>query len=259
MELLVLGCDGSHPGPGGAGSGYLMVAGGTRILFDCGPGVLGRLLAWLAVESLDAVVISHEHPDHRSDLDSLGLASLYRRGGSRLRLFGPPGLDRLAYPPTRDAFAWQTVEDGDRVTVGEVDLAFSQTDHGPPTLAVRADWGAESFAYSADTGPGWSFEALGAGINLGLCEATWTKETEGRGHLTGRQAGEMARAAGVERLLITHRAPGTDPNAVFREASDAFGAETLLAKDLSWYLLVDRGGGHEQAQRAEREDGGFAR
>jgi ribonuclease BN (tRNA processing enzyme) len=79
-------------------------------------------------------------------------------------------------------------------------------------------------AYSADSGPGWSVEELGTGIGTFLCEATYTQEREGSFlHLSGRQAGSMARAAGVRRLILTHRWPTVAADDVRREAELAFG------------------------------------
>jgi ribonuclease BN (tRNA processing enzyme) len=53
-------------------------------------------------------------------------------------------------------------------------------------------------------------------------------------HLSGRQAGEGARQAKAERLVLTHLWPRVDPAVVVEEGSDAFGgAATLAAIDLT--------------------------
>jgi ribonuclease BN (tRNA processing enzyme) len=110
------------------------------------------------------------------------------------------------------------------LTIGSLQARFVATDHGPPTVAVGLEHGDASLAYSADTGPGWSVEELGSGIGTFLCEATYTQESEGSlQHLSGRQAGAMARAAGVARLILTHRWPTVSADTVRREAEAAFG------------------------------------
>ena len=79
-------------------------------------------------------------------------------------------------------------------------------------------------AYSADSGPGWSVEELGSDIGTFLCEATYTEQWEGSLlHLSGREAGVMAAAAGVGRLILTHRWPTVAADEVRREAEIAFG------------------------------------
>ena len=108
--------------------------------------------------------------------------------------------------------------------IGPLSLSFSRTDHPPVTFAVRVEGAGRVLGYSADTGPEWSFKAFGPEIDLALCEATYTQEHEGTaGHMSGRQAGQSAREAGVHRLIITHHSPVVSPEAVYLEALTAFG------------------------------------
>src|SRR5512140_641038 len=68
VKLTVVGCSPAWPNPGSAHSGYLLEAGGRRLLLDCGPGVLARLRADEGWPRIDAIVISHFHLDHYGDL-----------------------------------------------------------------------------------------------------------------------------------------------------------------------------------------------
>ena len=97
---------------------------------------------------------------------------------------------------------------------------------------MRVDYGDASFAYSADTGPGWSFSALGDRLDLALCEATYATDAEAEGvlHLSAQQAGAMAREAGVRRLVLTHLHPGADPEVHRRHAEQAFGGPVSIAQ-----------------------------
>jgi len=131
---------------------------------------------------------------------------------------------RRADPERTPLLEWHDVTDGSRAGVGEVSCAFHRTDHADETLAVRVDGGGRALGYSADTGPDWSPDVLGSGLDLLLCEATYTAEHEGTaGHLSGRQAGAAARAAGAQRLVLTHRWPTVTARAVAEEAEAAFG------------------------------------
>jgi ribonuclease BN (tRNA processing enzyme) len=228
LTLTVLGCDGSHAGAGGAASGYLVRswATGTSVWLDAGPGTFANLQRFCDPRTLDAIVLSHEHPDHCSDLVSLVAAAKYTLGWPRdpVPVLAAPGVETLLDKQAEGILAWRTVGDGEGADIGGLRLRFSRTDHGPVTLAVRLESDGSTLGYSADSGPGWSLDALGTGLDLALCEATYTKDHEGTAqHMSGRQAGASARAAGARRLVVTHRWPTI--------AADALGAETRAAFD----------------------------
>jgi len=235
VELTVLGACGSYAGPAcGACSGYLVRAGGAAIWLDCGNGSFANLQRHLAVEDLTAVVITHQHPDHCVDLYSLHVLVTYGLERRGLPVYAPQGLEQhlgtLVNGDWGDGLAWTGLADGDEVPIGEATLRFSRTDHPPPTLAVEVTAGGRRLVYTADTGPGWSVDAFGPGADLVLSEATFQRDGEGKpGHLSARQAGEAARAAGARRLVLTHIWPGLDPAASAVEGSDAFGQEVTLA------------------------------
>jgi len=234
----VLGCDGSWPGPDGAGSGYLVRAGETSILLDAGPGTFANLQRWGDPASIAAVVLTHEHPDHWTDLESFGVWAGYGPGRTRfaepgtrpLAVYAPPGLRQWSHLAEADWLEWHELSPSMVLTIGELEARFVATDHGPPTLAVGLFHEDASLAYSADSGPGWTVAELGDPIGTFLCEATFTQEREGTfQHLSGRQAGAMAQAAGVGRLILTHRWPTVSADAVRREAELAFGRDVAQA------------------------------
>lgn len=87
MELVVLGCQAGMPADGRASSGYLVVTSRCRILLDCGPGVAAALSAHGGAGSLDAVVVTHLHPDHCYDLLPIGISR--RNAAAPLPLYVP--------------------------------------------------------------------------------------------------------------------------------------------------------------------------
>jgi ribonuclease BN (tRNA processing enzyme) len=229
MRLTVLGCHGSYPGRGGACSGYLVRGGGTTIWLDAGSGSLANLQRHVGLADVDAVVLTHEHPDHWTDVEGYAVACQYGLERTGVPVYGPAGV-RAAVGERAPTFSWRTVEDGASVDIGGLRCTFSRTDHGPETLAVRVDGDGRSLGYSADSGPGWSLEALGPGLDLALCEATFLRDREGTVlHMSGRQAGDTARAARAARLMITHIWPTIPPALVADEASDAFGRRVEVA------------------------------
>ena len=234
MELTVLGCSGSFGGPHrGACSGYLLKAGDTAIWMDAGNGTFSHLQRHLDIENLTAVVLTHGHPDHCVDI--YGLHVLLRYGLERdgLPVYAPEGLDKFLLSLVADfgeAFDWRVVGDDDHAVVGDIDLRFSRTDHPPPTYAIEARADGRRLVYTADTGPGWSVGAFDPGADLVLSESTYLhRDIPAPIHLSAKQAGDAAREAQAQRLMLTHLWPLLDPNEVLDEGTQAFGGPITLA------------------------------
>jgi len=231
LQLTVLGCSGSYPGPGAACSGYLVRGAGTTVWLDAGSGTLANLQRHVGLADVDAVVLTHEHPDHWSDVEGYRVACNWGLHRSGVPVYAPVGLDGFLSGDAAPAFDWRVVADGAEVALGGMALRFSRTVHPPETLAVRIDCDGRSLAYSADTGPGWSFSALGDRVDLALCEATYLdRDPRAPIHLSAKEAGAMAREAGVAGLLLTHLWPGVDPAESLAEASTAYGGPVDLAR-----------------------------
>jgi ribonuclease BN (tRNA processing enzyme) len=229
LTVTVLGSSGSYPGAGRACSGYLVQSGTTSIWLDAGTGTLANLQRHVDLLDIDAVVLSHEHPDHVADLGPYYVACKYYLHRDHIPVYAPASVRDHAYYSGRP-LSWHDVSDGDQVDIAGLHLTFSRTDQPPETLGVRVDGGGASLGYSADSGPAWSLSALGPGLDLAVCEATYLKDSEGRAqHMSARQAGTSARDAGATRLLCTHVQPGIDHADIRREAAEAFGADVGVA------------------------------
>jgi ribonuclease BN (tRNA processing enzyme) len=183
------------------------------------------------MEEVHAVVVSHQHPDHWTDLEHFGVACRWALGRTGVPVFAPGGLRELTrIGSATDVFEWHDIADRDRVTIGALRLSFSQTDHPVTTLAARIEGGGRILGYSADSGPGWELSALGSGLNMALCEATFLSDEEGSvQHLSARQAGRTAAAAGADRLVITHLTPRVNREAARAEAETAYGSDVTVA------------------------------
>jgi ribonuclease BN (tRNA processing enzyme) len=234
LSVTVLGCSGTYAGADGACSGYLVRSPGASVVVDLGAGTLANLQHHLAIADIDALVLSHAHPDHWLDVPLLRNAMRYVLELDGLAVYGTAETLALAVTLLGElapTLRWQIVDEASTVSVGDQVVRFSRTDHPVETLAVRVDADGRSLLYSADTGAGWDPGAVGADVDLFVCEASLLPEHEGLvQHLSARQAGDLARKVGADRLLLTHVVPGVDPEDQLEAAKQAFGGTVEVAE-----------------------------
>lgn len=231
MRLTVLGGSGAWPTADQACSGYLVEEDGFRLLVDPGYATLPRLLAYGDASQLDAVLISHGHPDHCADLNPLLRARTLRDDPAPvLPVYAPTGATDAVLALDRpgmlaDAYARHEFRPGDRLRIGPFAAQTRLLPHFVPNAGIRLSAGGAVLAYTGDTGPSPDIAELAREADLLLAEATYPDlvPADSARHLSSaRQAGGYAAEAGVARLLLTHLQPGTDPDAARQSAADAF-------------------------------------
>ncbi|MDO5491998.1 MAG: MBL fold metallo-hydrolase [Nesterenkonia sp.] len=253
MELTIIGCSGSFPGPESPASCYLLTAqheGRTwRIILDLGNGSLGRLQQHIALEDLDAVCLTHLHPDHFMDLCGLHVAIRWRPGGwpgIHLPVLAPTDTaDRIAHAYGMDAdpgmhpdFDFRAWAPHRPVTVGPFTITPFPVRHPIDeayALRVEArdeDGAVRVLTYSGDTDACEGLVDAAREADIFLCEAAFE---DGRDdhiegvHLTGERAGTMARRAEVDRLLLTHIPVWTSQQVLLRRSKQAFDGDVAVA------------------------------
>ncbi|MFI5485671.1 MBL fold metallo-hydrolase [Micromonospora echinaurantiaca] len=238
MRLRVLGGCGAWPEAGQACSGYLVEQDGFRLLVDVGYATVPRLLEWLDADQVDAVFVSHGHPDHCADLNPLLRARALRDDPpAPLPVYAPPGaldavlaLDRPGM--LAGAYTLHEITLGGRLDIGPFLAQTFPLPHWVPNAGVRLTAGGRALAYTGDTGPSPELPNLAREADLLVAEATYVDEVpeDSRRYLSSaRQMGRLAAAAGVGHLLLTHLWPGTDPAAAHAAAGDGYDGETDVA------------------------------
>jgi ribonuclease BN (tRNA processing enzyme) len=253
VKLTVLGAGPSFPNPGGASSSYLIEHDGSRLLVDCGHGSCARLLAAVDPRTLDAVLLSHLHPDHFFDLVPLTYAFRFRyTGGPRIPLWLPPDgipqLQRIFRALDLDAdflaaaFEPREFDPSDALSVGHLCVCLAPARHFVPTYAMRitpAGSASPALGYTSDTGPSDSISRIVRNADLALVEATYLDyppDEREHGHLTAAKAGQLAQSADVKRLVLTHF-PDSQAAGIMQSAKLAYPGPITLAREGESYEL----------------------
>ena len=234
MKLTVLGSTAGAPSRTNPASGYLVEDGETTIWVDAGTGTFMALAELIDPGTLDAVVISHVHVDHCSDIFGLYGFLAYGPGGHvPVKVFIPEGgaahMASFARATGEHIFNhvldFEEVAAGAAATIGDVALRFGEAIHPVPAVVTRFDAGGASLVYSGDTGPGGDLIEIAADSGLLLCEASIQGVRDQQTypyHLTAIEAGEIASWSGAEQLVLTHIGALLDPELSVEEATGAY-------------------------------------
>jgi len=225
VDLTVIGAGPSYTDrPLAVGAAYLLVADDHRLLLDMGHGSFAGLASRIDPARLDAIVVSHLHPDHFIDLVALRHYLRWEPpAGRRARVIAPAGLagriDALHAEPgfTAEALDVEVLEAG-RCTAGPFVIDVARVTHTDSSFGFRVatDTRPEpGLVYSGDCGRAEDLEAL---IHPG--DTLLTEVSFGPGpvpvgavHLDGPMVGSLATRTGVARVLLTHLQMGFDRDA----------------------------------------------
>lgn len=213
MKLIVLGNYGTFPGRDGACSGYLLKSHNANILIDCGNGVLSRLQRYCSIENIDAIVLSHLHKDHISDMYILKYAvetkmefgSMQKPIDVYLPLTPIEEYNSFVY---KDVYNLSTISDNMEVNIRGINFKFFKMAHSVESYGMRIEHEGNVLSYTGDTVYNENIEILSQDADLFLCESTATEEKlkliPTIPHLSAMEAATISKKARVKKLLLTH-------------------------------------------------------
>lgn len=241
MKLALLGTTGYHPNAFRHTSCYLLPEHG--IMLDAGTGVF-RLPQYLQTRTLD-ILLSHAHLDHIVGLTFL-LGLLYGREMDRVTVHGDPEKlsavrDHLYSPlifPVPPTWEFRPLDSSGQMSCGGAKITWFPLEHPGGCLGYRLDWPARSLAYVTDTTAEADSPYIASVANADLllheCNfpdslAEYARPT---GHSHTTKVAQLAQAANVKRLILTHLMPSVaERDPVGLATAQAIFANTQLAED----------------------------
>jgi ribonuclease BN (tRNA processing enzyme) len=223
FELTVLGA-----GPAwsdrrdAAGAAYLVRSGETAILLDLGQGAFPRLARAVEPSRLDAVVISHLHPDHFIDLVPLRHYLAYQlTPPRRVRVVAPVGLaERIDALHARPGFTATSLDVEAPPTgpsrFGDLTLEMRRVTHTEDSHAIRlAPPSGPGLVYSGDCGRAADLAPMIRAGDTLLVEVSFGDQAvpPESNHLNAHAVAALAAATRPGRVLLTHLQMGLDRQA----------------------------------------------
>lgn len=225
MEITLLGISGGYPAPGGATSGYLVRSNGKNILLDCGSGVLSKLFRHTSLDKIDAIILSHYHADHISDISVLKYAvAMNRQNGMdlpNLIIYGPATPESLAATVWDDpGFSYKRIDADTILDLFGLSVSFVRTNHSVECLGIRIEKGTKIFAYTSDAL--FSSDLVGLCRNADLaimdCGCLEKDRQSGMVHMAPADCYRLFQDSGAKQVVLSHLVPYHDISDISDEA-----------------------------------------
>ena len=243
MKITTIGWWGAYPSANEATSGYLLQAEDLSVLIDCGSGVLTQLQNYIELQDLDAVVLSHYHSDHVADIGCLQYAARIlmdlEQRDQPLKIYGHAEDDNFTALNYLKYSIGHVIDARANLKLGPLIFSFCRNIHPDPCFSMRIETDCRSWVYISDTGYTENLADFARNADLLLCESSLYDEYQGRvpGHMTAGEAGQIADAAGVRHLVLTHLPHFGDHSLLLEQAGKKFkGTIELATTGKSWQL-----------------------
>jgi len=248
ITVTILGSGTCVPSLERSSSSVLADSGESKILIDCGPGTMRRLLEnGTQIYEISHLLLSHFHPDHTGELVPFLFANKYPDGKRRkipLSIIGGKGMAGF-YAGLKNVYgSWIDLEpnrlnilelspEKSGISLDDATLESVHVEHNEESLAFRITGsGGCSFVYSGDTDCCDGLVEIARGADLLICESALPDELKVKGHLTPSAAGNIASKANVKKLILTHFYPECDKVDIERQCRKTYKGPLILGKDL---------------------------
>ncbi|GEL78374.1 MBL fold metallo-hydrolase [Tenuibacillus multivorans] len=241
MEMKVIGFWGAYPEKGEATSCFLLQHEQFNLVIDLGSGSLSRLQHYIDITDIHAVVLSHFHHDHVTDLGSFQYAGLVQQQlknlSGKIPIYASSDDQSVMKQLNHQATVGKFYHLTEPQQIGPFTFTFIKTKHPKTCYAMRIECGDDVIVYTADTAYFKDLVHFSKDADLLIAETSFYKGMNGAkaGHMTSEEVGQLADQAQVKEVWLSHLPHFGEHQQLLDEASEIYNGPMQLAYEgLTW-------------------------
>lgn len=226
MKVTVIGFLGGYPAKEIGTTSYLIQTRDFNLLLDVGSGAVLSLSRVLDPLELDAVLLTHYHPDHVADVGVLQHVFLLKntdREKEILPMYGHTESELASMRSFEGVSEAMDVREEDVLEIGPFEVQFQRTIHPVPCFAVRMkeNSSGKTLVFTADSGYFEGLVDFSKDADLLIGDAQLHKGMENHPvHMTAGEVARIARDANIPKAILSHLPPEGDWEQLLHEAQE---------------------------------------
>ncbi|MFC1598089.1 MBL fold metallo-hydrolase [Patescibacteria group bacterium] len=244
MKLTLLGTGEFRPHTQTASAGYTLQHGNTTLQLDFGRSVLSNMArAGIDWTTLDAILLSHLHPDHMGDLfhylQSFAVCNHLKEIDTEITIYGPRDFQAYFQHLRRVIIApWGKIPEikelyDEKFTIGDFTIKAAPMKHPVDALGFRIEAGNKTICYTGDTAINDNLLELAQDADVLLAECSGVDDQPHEEHLAPADIAKVATEANVKKIVLTHYPPEEEVREKRRAAVQAkYAGEVVAGEDL---------------------------
>lgn len=228
MKLYCVGCAGGFPMEGNGTTAYVVTstAEDFHLLLDAGSGSAIALESYMPVQELNAIWLSHDHPDHSADLGIFQHLFLLKKPVSQhapIPIYLNENSKLWPLMIENDTSIPTAYCIGKTFNIGPFEVKTIQTTHPVECAAIRIEEVStgKTLVFTGDSGWQSSLIEFSKSADVLLADTNFVSEFgENAVHMTSKEVAKLANESQVKQLIVTHIPPQTDGEQIMNEVAE---------------------------------------
>lgn len=240
MKLYCIGSAGGYPMGDNGTTSYVVTSsdGDFRLLIDAGSGSALAIEHYLPVNDLNAVWLSHDHPDHSADVGIFQHLFFLKKPASQngtIPIYLNENSNLWPIMMTDASTEPRAYKIDQVLEIGPFKATFIKTTHPIECAAIRLEEVSTGkvLVFTADSGWQESLVEFAQGADLLIADTNFVSDF-GRNvlHMTSTEVAQLANMANVKQLVVTHIPPQTNADLIMSEVQAEINEKIKVSRAL---------------------------